>query len=346
MKKKSIVFGAIFLIVVLASGLTACGGDDNKNYVAVNEITAEKEELHIEVNATDRIVAAVLPSNATEKKLTYTSQNTNIATVDSNGVVTGKSSGKTNIVIKGADNKNKTIRVVVSDSIERIDISVRESGNLLKSSTIANTYVFMCGVETNIRAGEIINTSIRLNANVVPSTALDELVFTSSDEKVAVVDEEGVVTFTLPTSADKRDKKVTITATSTFDSGKSGEINFIVAVYDIEAKLKIGKWPATVDSMDVPVEATALAEYTGNGIVYKPELSNLSISIIEVNGEEKSTCNIIYTPTLSYNNAYRLVYTFKLKTNTDSNLYQVRFRIVDKCTGASFTQLVDIQIKI
>ena len=48
---------------------------------------------------TTTIVATVLPSNASDKTVTYKSDNPSIATIDNNGIVTGKGVGRTTITI-------------------------------------------------------------------------------------------------------------------------------------------------------------------------------------------------------------------------------------------------------
>ena len=46
---------------------------------------------------TEELIVNVLPSNAANKKITWSSANTTIATVDENGKVTAKSNGTTTI---------------------------------------------------------------------------------------------------------------------------------------------------------------------------------------------------------------------------------------------------------
>ena len=58
--------------------------------------------------------ATVSPSNATNKKVTYSSSNTSVATVSSTGVVTPVSVGKATITAKSANGKKATCTVTVS----------------------------------------------------------------------------------------------------------------------------------------------------------------------------------------------------------------------------------------
>ena len=65
------------------------------------------------------VKATVSPSNATNKTLTWTSSNTNVATVDKDGNIRGTGAGTATITVKSNNNKSKTINVTVK-SVERI----------------------------------------------------------------------------------------------------------------------------------------------------------------------------------------------------------------------------------
>ena len=56
----------------------------------VTGITLSKEKTSINVGSSQKITASIHPNNATNKDITWNSSNTNIASVDENGVVIGK----------------------------------------------------------------------------------------------------------------------------------------------------------------------------------------------------------------------------------------------------------------
>ena len=84
---------------------------------AVTSITATSS-MTLEVGGTKTISTTVSPSDAYNKKLSFTSGNTNVATVDANGKVTAKGSGTTTITIKTTDGSNisKTCNVTVENN--------------------------------------------------------------------------------------------------------------------------------------------------------------------------------------------------------------------------------------
>lgn len=83
-------------------------------YVATTEISLDKEEVLIEeAGATVQLVATVLPEEATDKTVTWTSSDEDVATVDENGVVTAVSGGMTTITATTAEGFSATCKVTV-----------------------------------------------------------------------------------------------------------------------------------------------------------------------------------------------------------------------------------------
>lgn len=69
-------------------------------YIPVSSVKLNvSSEVTLRKGATIALVATVLPSNASDKTVTYKSDNPSIATIDNNGIVTGKGVGRTTITI-------------------------------------------------------------------------------------------------------------------------------------------------------------------------------------------------------------------------------------------------------
>ena len=71
--------------------------------VAVRGVTLNRSTLALRRNATSTLNATVAPSNAATKNVTWTSSNTTIATVGSNGVVTARRAGSCVITVRTTD---------------------------------------------------------------------------------------------------------------------------------------------------------------------------------------------------------------------------------------------------
>lgn len=86
--------------------------------IAVTGVTVNPTSLSLDTGATDNITATVTPANATNKSVTWQSDNTDVATVNGSGVVTAVSAGSATITVTTADGaKTATCEVTVTDPV-------------------------------------------------------------------------------------------------------------------------------------------------------------------------------------------------------------------------------------
>lgn len=71
------------------------------------------DTYYVGIGGTTQIYATVLPNNATDKSLRYSSNNPSVATVSSSGVITGVRKGSTTMIIMTSNNKTAAINVIV-----------------------------------------------------------------------------------------------------------------------------------------------------------------------------------------------------------------------------------------
>ena len=143
--------------------------------VKVSSISLDKAMLElISIGQTSQLLVTVLPTNATNKSVTWTSSNTSVATVDANGLVTAKANGTATITATTADGTNlsATCEVTVDIPVLATSISLDKT-TLLFSST---------------------NQLSQLTATVLPTNATNNSVtWSSSDVNVVTVYSTGVV---------------------------------------------------------------------------------------------------------------------------------------------------------
>lgn len=96
-----------------APGTTSGAFKEKVTTVEVTGVTVNPTTATINVNGTKALTASVLPSNATNKAVTWTSSDTTVATVSSTGVVTGKKAGTATITVKTNNGKTATSKVTV-----------------------------------------------------------------------------------------------------------------------------------------------------------------------------------------------------------------------------------------
>ena len=115
------------LVTAAAEGtttITAKAGDKtatctvtvSKKVIPVTSVTLNKTSLALTEQETFQLSATVSPDNATDKTVTWSSSNTAVATVSSNGLVTAVQEGSATITAKAGD-KTATCTVTVSKKV-------------------------------------------------------------------------------------------------------------------------------------------------------------------------------------------------------------------------------------
>lgn len=93
------------------------GGDPDPDPVAVTGVSVSPTSASLEVNETVQLAATVTPENATNKNVTWSSNNTSVATVSSTGIVTGVGQGTATITVTTEDGGyTATSSITVTDS--------------------------------------------------------------------------------------------------------------------------------------------------------------------------------------------------------------------------------------
>lgn len=83
------------------------------NESAVTDIELNKNEINLNIGSNERILAKIIPEDATDKLIKFTSKNENIATVRQDGTVIGVKEGKTEILVE-CGGITKTVNVLVN----------------------------------------------------------------------------------------------------------------------------------------------------------------------------------------------------------------------------------------
>jgi uncharacterized protein YjdB len=126
--------------------------------IAVESVILNKSALTIMEGARETMTSTVLPSNATNRAVTWESSNTAVATVTNGGVVTAVAPGTTTITVTSADGNidaTSTINVVSATSVDAIRVAYASS------ATVRNSTVQGGGVdgEGNPEEVNIVNSS-------------------------------------------------------------------------------------------------------------------------------------------------------------------------------------------
>lgn len=142
--------------------------EEENTTIAVTDIEIGEYESELEVDKTLTLSGTIVPSDATDSVITYTSSNPSIATVSSSGEVKGISPGNVTITLS-AGGVSKSVPLTVK--VATTGITLNKDYLVLKSGT---TY--------------------QLSAKVMPAEANQTITYHSADTSVADVSTEGLVT--------------------------------------------------------------------------------------------------------------------------------------------------------
>ncbi len=138
--------------------------------VAVDSVSLDKTKITLNADKTYRLNAKISPSNATNKELTWSSANTKICKVSSNGLLVPVSGGTTIVTCKTKDGGYTAYCVVTVKSVKVLGVALN------KSSLIANK-----------------GATFTLLATVVPSNATNPAVTWKSTNTAVATVKNGVV---------------------------------------------------------------------------------------------------------------------------------------------------------
>jgi len=146
----------------------------NNSEVSVSSVFVSPKIVEIEISDTVLIDAEVFPSNATDGHIDWSSSNSNIASVDENGLVTSKGEGVVEITAMSRDGGHTDSSIV---TIIPAQIPVRRILVAPQNFTLEQ------------------EETITLSFSITPSNASNKNVrWSSSDEEIAVVNQAGLVT--------------------------------------------------------------------------------------------------------------------------------------------------------
>ncbi len=234
----------------------------NLNYPAVNAIevgltpltsvAVNPSNASVGVGDTTRLSATVLPANATNQRVVWSSSNTSVVSVDGSGLVRGMSPGMATIT------------------------ATTDEGRKTASSTVTAANIAVSGVTVAPNAAVGVNNSTTLVATVQPANATNKTVaWSTSDAGVVTVSQSGVLTGVSPGTA-------TVTVT-TQDGAKTASSTITVSNVLITS-VTLNKAAVTVGVGDTTTIKAAIAPANASNKTVVWSSSNPSIATVNATG--------------------------------------------------------------
>lgn len=231
----------------------------------VTEIKPKYQYVYVEKGKTAKLQYSVLPKDATNKKLKFTSKNTAVATVSADGTVKGKKAGTAVIVAKATDASKTNVKFYITvgkknKKVTKVDASVSRS---------------------EIYPGE----TSQITASVTPVKAINKTVrYKSMNEAIAAVSDTGLVTAkkagtvkikVTANDGSRKSKTVTITVKPaakvlTVDASKFG------SEYTVNTSIK---WAAPATAEKAFDELASVAAIS-NKLTYKVVLNGKAYDMV------------------------------------------------------------------
>ncbi|MCR5206671.1 MAG: Ig-like domain-containing protein [Lachnospiraceae bacterium] len=274
-------FVAVLFLFTMIFGTIQVSADDN---IPVTGITLNKTNVLMVRGQTDTLTENISPSNATNKTVTWTSENNSVVTVSA-GKVTAVGVGTTKVWVKAYNGYSAscTIQVINPSEIEVSGITLDRT-------------------EMTIATG----TSAKLNANIIPTTATNKTVtWASTNPSVATVYDGEITAIsggdTVITAKTANGKKATcvvhVYISNVVATGVSLNKNTLYLMQGSSETLVAKVSPDNAGNKSVTWKSSnpSIASVSSSGRVTAVALGTASISVTTVNGKI-ATCAVTVTP--------------------------------------------------
>lgn len=158
-----------------------CGDKRYTDTIPVLGVTLDKQTMNLTAGSTGSLTATINPANAANKSLTWTSDNTAVATVNENGVVTAVAEGTAKITVKTVDGEKTAVCTVT--------VTAKTSGGSSSGGSSTPTYPVtkpsktengsVTVSPTSAKRGRVVTITVTPDAGYV----LDKLTVTDKDGK-------------------------------------------------------------------------------------------------------------------------------------------------------------------
>ena len=217
-------------------------------------ITPENPVLAAEEGATVQLTATPLPENALEKTITWSSADETVATVDQNGLVTRVAPLYNNDVPFTVD--------ITATAFSGVTQTVTVTAQVLE--TVLPTAITISPEEPVLAA--VAGSTVQLTVNYTPENTTDRFAtWSSADETVATVDQNGLVTRTAPLTSDD-EQPFTVVITATTPNGLTANVTVTANVKGDEFFYENGLYYNVLSADDLTVEVTNSIGGTANDV--------------------------------------------------------------------------------
>jgi len=261
---------------------TICVVEVINNYIPITSIKMDSYKETILLNETKRLQINISPSNASNQNLIYYTSNPSIVSITPKGEITGKKVGISYITITAPGTTlNIIMSVSVSDKIPLTSISLPQ----------------------NIAINEL--STYTLTPTYTPSNATDKkITWKSSDETIATVSSNGLVTAKKPGTVEIRvisndnghvaSTKITVKAISKELKSISLNKTSLTLEAGSEETLTVSYAPTYAENKKITWKSSdeTIATISNNGLITAKKPGTVTIKAISIEGSKEAICEL------------------------------------------------------
>lgn len=271
----------ILYLLVFVFALSSCSKEDVNGIKAIS-ISLDSKSVDLYPEETANLVANILPAETTVKTVKWTSLDPAVASVSEDGVVTAIKIGTTDIIVETENGKKAICRLNVKQK-------VIEAESISLSDNEANIYV---------------GKTLKIVATILPeNTTVKSLVWSSTDDKIVSISEEGIIT---------AHKEGSASITAETNNGKNAVCKIVSVIEMVEAtsisfklpevqlfegkstKLEVNFLPerTNVRSLKWISSDISVASIDDDGLITAKKCGEVSITAETTNGK-KAICKLV-----------------------------------------------------
>jgi len=280
--------GMVFGLSVGTATITVITNDGYKtadctvtvNPISVNSVSVKSSTSLVE-GGTETLSATIMPSNATNQNISWSSSNTAVATVSANGTISAVSAGTATITVTTVDGSKTAVCniTVVAGNVAVTSVSLNKSSASLD-----------------------VGSAETLTAVIAPSNATNQnITWSSNNTAIATVSSGGIVTAVTPGTATitvvsvdgSKTAVCTVTVNPIYVSSISVKSSTSLVEGSTET-LSVAIMPSNATNKNVSWSSsnTAVVTVSASGTISAVSAGSATITITTVDGSKTAVCNV------------------------------------------------------